>query len=101
MIRGLVMETCLLLDPKPEPTQSGLQSSRGDKASKSRLTGDVLADRYKVLSQAGEENFKAHDLALDQTVTVRAWLPMSAPQPAESFRKINRLSSVRDPNFLN
>ena len=95
------METCLLLDPKPEPTHGGLQSSRGDKASAFPLIGDILADRYKILSQAGAENFKAHDLALDQTVTVRAWLPMSPPQPAEWLRKINRLSSVRDPNFLN
>jgi hypothetical protein len=35
------------------------------------LAGTVLARRYKILERTDGDSFKAHDLALDQTVTVR------------------------------
>ena len=36
------------------------------------VVGTVLARRYKILGSIDGDSFKAHDLTLDQTVTVRA-----------------------------
>src|SRR5260370_11582061 len=65
------------------------------------LAGTVLARRYKILERIDGDSFKAHDLALDQTVTVRqatqAW-----HHDGETWgQKVQQLASVRDPNFLN
>ena len=63
--------------------------------------GTVLARRYKILERTDGDSFKAHDLALDQTVTVRQAMPTS-PRDGDAWRqKVRRLILVRHPAFLN
>ena len=63
--------------------------------------GRVLAKRYKVLGTIGAGSFKAHDLALDQTVTVRQAM-LTGERDGDTWRqKLQQLASLRDPNFLN
>jgi hypothetical protein len=65
------------------------------------LAGTVLARRYKILEMIDGDSFKAHDLALDQTVTVRQAMPTS-PRDGDAWRqKVQQLVLVRNPNFLN
>ncbi len=65
------------------------------------LAGTVLARRFKILERTDGESFKAHDLALDQTVTVRQAMPTS-PRDGDAWRqKVQQLVLVRNPNFLN
>ena len=65
------------------------------------LAGTVLARRYKILGMIDGHCFKAHDLALDQTVTVRQAMPTS-PRDGDAWRqKVQQLVLVRNPNFLN
>jgi hypothetical protein len=61
----------------------------------------VLAKRYKILEMIGADSFKAHDLALDQTVTVRQLMPTSQRDGDTWRQKVQQLASVRNPNFLN
>jgi hypothetical protein len=94
----LSQETDLVLFPSANPC---LRSDRDGKMSGSSLAGTVLARRYKILERIDGDSFKAHDLALDQTVTVRqatrAW-----HHDGETWgQKVQQLASVRDPNFLN
>ena len=51
--------------------QINFPSDHGVKMIGPSLAGGVLARRYKILGTIGADSFKAHDLALDQTVTVR------------------------------
>jgi hypothetical protein len=65
------------------------------------LAGTVLARRYKILEMIEGDGFKAHDLALDQAVTVRQAMPTS-PRDGDAWReKVQQLVLVRNPNFLN
>src|SRR5580704_87937 len=65
------------------------------------LAGTVLARRYKILGMIDGPCFKAHDLALDQTVTVRQAMSTS-PRDGDAWRqKVQQLVLVRNPNFLN
>jgi hypothetical protein len=65
------------------------------------LAGTVLARRYKIMEMIDGDSFKAHDLALDQTVTVRQATPRS-PRDGDAWRqKVQQLVLVRNPNFLN
>ena len=65
------------------------------------LAGTVLARRYKILEMIDGESFKAHDLALDQTVTIRQAMPTS-PGDGDAWRqKVQQFVLVRNPNFLN
>src|ERR1700757_794473 len=65
------------------------------------LTGTVLAKRYKILEMIDWDSFKAHDLTLDQTVTVRQATPTS-PRDVDVWRKnVQRLVFARNPSFLN
>src|SRR5260370_22692152 len=65
------------------------------------LAGTVLAKRYKILERIEGDSFKAHDLALDQTVTVRQAMPTS-PRDGDAWRQnVQQLVFVRNPNFLN
>ena len=65
------------------------------------LAGTVLARRYKILERTDGDSFKAHDLALDQTVTVRQAMPTS-PRDGDAWRqKVRQLILVRHPAFLN
>ena len=65
------------------------------------LAGTVLARRYKILERTDWDSIKAHDLALDQTVTVRQAMPTS-PRDGDAWRqKVRQLILVRHPAFLN
>jgi hypothetical protein len=67
----------------------------------SSLAGTALARRYKILERIDGDSFKAHDLALDQTVTVRQATPAWHHDGETWGQKVQQLASVRDPNFLN
>jgi hypothetical protein len=65
------------------------------------IVGTVLARRYKILESIDVDSFKAHDLTLDQTVTVRQAL-LTSQRDGDTWRqKVQELALVRDPNFLN
>ena len=67
----------------------------------SSLVGTVLARRYHILERIDVDSFRAHDLALDQTVTVRQ-AELTSQRERDSWRqRVRRLASVRHPNFLN
>ena len=61
----------------------------------------ILAGRYRISKKIGEGIFKAHDLALDQTVTVRG--PFRSPKGYGPLwrKKARQLALVRNPHFLN
>jgi hypothetical protein len=65
------MRTSRLIESGSRKGQTNLRSDRDVKFTGSSLAGRVLARRYKILGTIGADSFKAHDLALDQTVTVR------------------------------
>jgi len=73
----------------------------GGKMNGSSLVGTVLARRYKILETIAVGSFKAHDLALDQTVTVREVLLTSQRAGDTWYQKFQQFALVRDPNFLN
>jgi hypothetical protein len=77
-----------------------LPSGRGIKTSELRRR-IILAGRYRISKKIGAGIFKAHDLALDQTVTVRG--PFRPPKDyGDLWRKRARqLALVRNPHFLN
>jgi hypothetical protein len=78
-----------------------LRSDHDGKMTGLSLAGTVLAKRYKILERIEGDSFKAHDLALDQTVTVRQAMPTS-PRDGDAWRqKVQQLVFVRNPNFLN
>ena len=78
-----------------------LRSDHGGNMTGLSLAGTVLAKRYKILERIEGDSFKAHDLALDQTVTVRQAMPTS-PRDGDAWcQKIQQLVLIRNPNFLN
>ena len=78
-----------------------MQSDRDGKTTVSSLVGTVLARRYKILETIDVDSFKAHDVALDQTATVRQAL-LTSQRAGDTWRqKVQQLALVRDPNFLN
>jgi hypothetical protein len=95
------MQTLFLPDLKLTRDQTDFGLHRDVKKSESSLVGMVLAGRYQVLEAMDASSFKAHDLALDQTVTVREVLPESQCGCDFWREKAYRLASMRDPNFLN
>jgi hypothetical protein len=60
-----------------------------------------LAGRYRVLETIDIDSFKAHDLALDQTVIVRRELLTSRDDIDIWRQKVRQLASVRNASFLN
>ena len=71
------------------------------KMSGSSLAGRVLAGRFKILKKIDVDSFKAHDLVLDQTVSVRQAL-MGSQRVDDTWRqKVQQLALVRNLNFLN
>ena len=95
------MRTLLLIAPRSRNDQTNLRSDRDGKMNGSSLAGTVLASRYKILETIDVDSFKAHDLALDQTVTVRQAL-LTSQRAGDTWRqKVQQLALVRDPNFLN
>jgi hypothetical protein len=61
--------------------------------------GRMLCGRYKVLGTIDADSFKAHDILLDQTVTLRKEAQESGDGAWR--RMVQELALVRDPNFLN
>jgi hypothetical protein len=95
------MRTLFLPASSSRTEQSDLQSNRDGKTTCSSFVGTVLARRYKILERIGLDSFKAHDLALDQTVRVRQAL-LTSQRAGDTWRqKVQQLALVRDPNFLN
>jgi hypothetical protein len=95
------MRTLLLLELGSRTDQADFRSDRRVKTPESSLAGTVLAGRYKVLETIDVDSHKAHDLALDQTVTVRSAL-LASPQDQDIWRqKVRQLALVRNASFLN
>jgi hypothetical protein len=95
------MRTLSLIAPSSRNEQTNLQSDRDRKMTESSLVGTVLARRYKILETIDIDSFKAHDLALDQTVTVRQTLLTSQGCEDTWRQKVRQLALARDSNFLN
>ena len=95
------MQTLSLIAPRSRNDEANLRSDRDDKLTGSSLVGTVLARRYKILEMIDADSFKAHDLALDQTVTLRR-ASLTSQCPSDTWwQKIHQLASVRNPHFLN
>ena len=95
------MRTLLLLELGSRKDQADFRSDRRVKTSESSLAGTILAGRYKVLETIDVDSYKAHDLALDQTVMVRKAL-LTSPHDSDIWRqKVRQLALVRNASFLN
>src|ERR1700737_2008852 len=95
------MRTLSLIAPRSRNDETNLESDHDSKMTVSSLVGTVLAGRYKILETIGVDSFKAHDLTLDQTVTVRQAL-LTSQRDGDTWRqKVQQLALVRDSNFLN
>jgi hypothetical protein len=95
------MRTLLLLELGSRKDQVNFRSDRRVKTSESSFAGTVLAGRYKLLKTIEADSYKAHDLALDQTVIVRKAL-LTSPDDSDIWRqKVRQLALVRNANFLN
>jgi hypothetical protein len=95
------MRTLLLLELGSRKDQASFRSDRRVKTSESSFAGTILAGRYKVLATIDVDSYRAHDLALDQTVTVRKAL-MTSPHDSDICRqKARQLALVRNASFLN
>jgi hypothetical protein len=95
------MRTLSLITPILRNDQTNLRSDYEGKMTGLSLAGTVLARRYKILERMEGDSFKAHDLALDQTVTVRQAMPTSRRDGDAWCQKIQQLVLIRNPNFLN
>jgi hypothetical protein len=95
------MPTLFLMAPSSRKDKTDFRSDHDGKMVRPSLVRTVLASRYKILETVDLDSFKAHDLALDQTVTVRRVFLVSR-RAGETWRqKIQQLALLRDPNFLN
>jgi hypothetical protein len=95
------MRTLLLLELGSRKDQPNFRSDRRVKTSESSLAGTILADRYKVLETIDIDSYKAHDLELDQTVTVRK-VSLTSPDGIDIWhQKVRQLALVRNASFLN
>ena len=95
------MPTISLIAPRSRKDDANLLPNHDVKRIGPSLVGTVLARRYKILETLDVDSFKAQDLAMDQTVTVRRVFlaPKSAGQTWR--QKVQQLALMRDPNFLN
>jgi hypothetical protein len=95
------MRTLLLLELGSRRDQANFRSDGPVKTSESSLAGTILAGRYKVLETIDVDRYKAHDLALDQTVIARKAL-LASPDDSDIWRqKARELALARNPSFLN
>src|SRR5438132_7525485 len=95
------MQMLLLPEPASDRAETSFPSDRQARKSEASLTGTILAGRYKLLGATEAESFKAHDLALDQTVSVRVVFPGSQRAGDIWRRKVYQLALERTPYFLN
>lgn len=70
-LKFLTMPTLFLTAPSSGKGETDFRSDRDGKMTRQSLVRTVLASRYKILETVDLDSFEAHDLALDQTVTVR------------------------------
>jgi hypothetical protein len=95
------MRTLLLLELGSRKDQADFRPERRVNTSEFTLAGTILASRYKILETIDVNRYKAHDLALDQTVTVRKAL-LTSPHDSDIWRqKARELALVRNASFLN
>jgi hypothetical protein len=95
------MRNLSLIAPRSRNDETNLWSNRDGKMTGPSLVGSVLARRYKILEAVDVDSFKAQDLTLDQTVTVRRAL-LASQRAGKTWRqKVQQLALMRDPNFLN
>jgi len=80
--------------PRSRNDQPNLRSDPNGKMTRPPLVGTVLAMRYKILETVDVDSFKAHDPALDQTVTVRQALLISQRAGDTWRQKVQQLASV-------
>src|ERR1700736_2110922 len=95
------MRTLSFITPRSRNNETNLESDHDSKMTVSSLVGTVLAGRYKILETIGGDRFKAHDLTLDQTVTVRQAVLTSQRDGYCWRQKVQQLALVRNSNFLN
>src|SRR5271166_6487049 len=81
--------------------EADIRSNCDVKMVESSLAGTVLSGRFKILKTIDVDSYRAHDLVLDQTVTVRQAILPSQGADDTWRQKVQQLASVRDPNFLN
>lgn len=94
------MQTLLLLGPQSRRGETRLRSDCNIDIPGS-FAGTILAGRYRISDTTDWATFKAHDLALDQTVSVRGALLRSKGYDDIWRGKAQQLALVRNPNFLN
>src|ERR1700730_14939757 len=94
------MQTLLLLGPHSRRGETRLRSDCNINIPGS-FAGTILAGRYRISDTTDWATFKAHDLALDQTVSVRGALLTSKGYDDIWRGKAQQLALVRNPNFLN
>src|ERR1700730_12625849 len=90
------METLSLPETKEMDFPSGCSTSTRE--SQPRI---ILAGRYRISNNIGAGIFKAHDLALDQTVMVRGPYRSTKGYGDLWRKKARQLALVRNPHFLN
>jgi hypothetical protein len=95
------MRTLLLLELGSRKDPVNFRSDHDVKTSESSLAGTILAGRYRLSETIDADSFKAHDLALDQTVTVRKELLTSLHHSDIWRQKVRQLAAVRNASFLN
>ncbi len=95
------MRTLYLPAPSSRNEQANLQSNRVVEIMAPLRRGTVLAGRYKILETIEAGTFRAHDLALDQTVMVRQ-ASLSNQVVAEFWhQETQQPALIRDPHLLN
>jgi hypothetical protein len=95
------MPTLFLMAPSSRKNETDVRSDHDAKMARPSLVRTVLARRYKILETVDLDSFKAHDLALDQTVTVRRVFLASRGAAETWCQKVQQFALQRDPNFLN
>jgi hypothetical protein len=90
-----------LMAPSSRKDKTDFRSDHGGKMVRPFLVRTVLASRYRILETVDLNSFKAHDLSLDQTVTVRRVF-LTSRRAGETWRqRVQQLALLRDPSFLN
>ena len=95
-----IMQTLSLARSLPSRNEMDLPSGCGNKTPKSRRK-IILAGRYRISKKIGAGIFKAHDLALDQTVTVRGPFRSLKDYGDLWHKKARQLALACNPHFLN
>ena len=87
--------------PSSRNEQTDLQSNRVVEIMAPLRRGTVLAGRYKILETIGAGTFRAHDLALDQTVMVRQASLSNQVVAKFWHQETQQPALIRDSHLLN